>query len=158
MPRREWIAQQASGRRGQLTRLALPPSGLDDPPDKVAAPHPARRPRGPAAGQRDAAAIRVQLFGNLAAGLPAADDQHRPRLERVRAAVFFAQELVDTRWDLRRVGRPERTLVSTRRDDHASRRDPAARRAEPESLAVGVERRHSAPLTNRGPEGISPSL
>ena len=79
--------RRAAGTAG-CDRLAEE-SRLLEPPDEVAATQPARRPRGLPARQDDVPAGFPELLGELAARLPAADDQDRARRQARLVAVLL---------------------------------------------------------------------
>ena len=92
---RENVAGQAGGGRRQRLDGCVAEARLDDPPDQIVAAEPARRPGHLAAGEHDVAARGVELLGDLAAGLAAADHEDSARGQLRLAPVVLDVELVD---------------------------------------------------------------
>jgi hypothetical protein len=78
VPGHQHVAGEPSGRARQGLEGGVQVAARSRPPDEIAAVDPARRPGGLPAGQDDLASGIVQLLGELAAGLPASDDQNGP--------------------------------------------------------------------------------
>jgi hypothetical protein len=83
------IRAEAGRRRRQGRDRLVEEARFEKPPDEVAAAQPAGRPGGLPARKDDLAAGLPQLLRQLAARLPAPDDQDRPR----RQAGFVAEPL-----------------------------------------------------------------
>ena len=73
------VADKTRRRRGELVRGAIEEAGLPKPPDDVPTANAAGHPRASTAGEEDLPPGLVQLLGQLASGLAAADDQHIAR-------------------------------------------------------------------------------
>ena len=130
---------RAAGVGSELDRI-IEEAGLEDPPDEVVIAEPARRPRRPPAREEDLAAGLVQLLGDLAARLAAADDQHRPGGQLARIAVVLDVDLEQVRRERRRAGRPVRALVGAGAQDHRPRLERPVR---------GLEQRSRRPAAAR---------
>ena len=106
---------------------------LHQPPDEVSPSEPARRPRRPPAGDDHVAAGLVQLLGDLAARLGAADDEHAAGRERLLVAIVVHVDLEQVR--RQRVGgrRPVGALVRARGEDDGAGAQLPGRRAQDES-------------------------
>src|SRR5438309_12125739 len=121
-------------------------------------PESPRRPGAPAAGEENVAPRLVELFGDLASRLPAADDENAAGRKRLGVGVLLGEELHEVLGKLRRVGWQVWTLVAARRDDHGPRAHFSGRRAQDELIAVSFERRNRAALLHRRVERVGPTL
>ena len=90
---RQGVRAEAGGGRRQGRHRLVEEARRLQPPDEVAASHPAWPPRSLPAGKDDLAAGFPQLFGHLAARLPAADDQDRPGRQRGLVSVVLDVDL-----------------------------------------------------------------
>ena len=129
--RRLHVGEQPSSGSGNDSTVVEEPR-LERPPRQVPATEPAGEPRSPPTGQGDITACQVQLLGDLAPRLAAADDQHRTRRQFRRVAVVLD---VDLQQILRERGRswPVGPLVGAGAEDHCPGDDLAGRRLEEET-------------------------
>ena len=88
-----------------------------EPPDDVVVPDPPRGPARAAARQEDVATRLVELLGDLAARLPAADHEHRARRQLAGVAVVLHVDLEQVAGQRRRARRPVRPLVRAGAED-----------------------------------------
>lgn len=90
---RSRVRSEAGCRRRQGRDRLVEVARRLQPPDEVAATQPAGRPRGLPAREDDVAAGFLQLLRQLAARLPAADDQDWPRWQAGRVSVVLDIDL-----------------------------------------------------------------
>ena len=129
-------------------------AGLDQPPDEVSPPDASRSPRCPAAGEDNIASGVVQLLGDLATRLCAADHEHAAGRKGSLVAVSL-------RVDLEEIGRQRvgargtmRTLVGARGEDDGAGTELSAGRLEGETVAHRLDRVDRHVLTHGSPGGI----
>jgi hypothetical protein len=91
----EDVGEEPSLRGGQRAHRLVDEARLYQPPEEVVAAEPAGGPRRAAAREEDLAPGLVQLLRELAAGLPAADHEHRPGREAGGLGVVVGVEARD---------------------------------------------------------------
>ncbi len=148
--RREDVGRQPCGRRGQgLDRLIEEP-GLEHPPHDVVPAEPPWDPRRTAAREEHLSAREPQVLGDLAARLPASDDQDATRGQRLGVPVVLGVELEQAARERCRARGSVRSLVRTGAHHDGVCCDLAARGPEDEPVAVPrLERRDLDPLAHR---------
>ena len=127
VPGHQDVSEEPRGRARQRLETGVQEAARGRPPDEIVAAHPARRPGRLSAGHDDLASGIVQLLGELAAGLPAADNQHRPWRELTLVPVVRDVQLEQARWQRRCGRRAVRAPVGACGDDdrvrvHVARR------------------------------------
>ena len=127
------IAEQPRCRGRKVRQRSIPEARLEDPPDQVMAAHAPRRPQASPAGQDDLAAILVELFGQLASGLAAADYQHSAWGQRGRVAVLLGEQLGHPDREVAGSWRYEGSLVAAGGDHDSSCLEPSSRCLELEA-------------------------
>src|SRR5665213_4444634 len=90
------VPEQARRWRRQRVRRPVEEPALGHPPDDIAARQTAGHPPGATAGEENRAPRLMELLGQLAAGLTAADHDHGSRGQDARVGVLLGQELHDT--------------------------------------------------------------
>src|SRR5262249_55318937 len=109
--RREDVREQACARARQIRKRLVAQAGLEQPPHQISVGEPARRPVDAPAREDDVASGFVELFRDLAPGLPAAYDQHAARMKLVGIAIAVGVDREDTVRKRRGGRRSMRTLV-----------------------------------------------
>jgi hypothetical protein len=146
------------GRRvGQVGWPLVHEPGLDQPLDGLAAPVPEGEAPDRAGGQDHPPAGGQEVLGDLAAGLGAADDQHRPLRELAGMAVAGGVDLHDpVREGAGERGTPRPVLVAGG-DDHGPGPDLAGVGAQGEAPPVGTSRVTPTPSRTGRPSASRPS-
>ena len=135
----------------EIAHVALPGDAVPPPP----APW---QTAGAADREPDIAARPVQLLGDLAAGLPGADDQDAARRQHVRALVVVGGKLLQAARQAFGNGRDMRRLVCARRHDDIARAVNVLACLHLESVARTPHRQHLDPAAHRRAEGRRPAL
>src|ERR1700693_889119 len=107
------VAEEPRHRRGKLVRSTVHVARLDHPPDCVMAIHPSWHPDAPATREEYLAARLVNLFRQLAPGLPAPYDHDGTWRQGGWIRVFLGEELHDVVGEQFRTGGTMGALVCT---------------------------------------------
>ena len=155
--RRHRVRDETGGRGRQARDRLVEEAGRLEPPDEIAAGHPARRPGGLPAREDDVAAGLPELLGELAARLAAPHDEHRPGWKAGLVPVLLEedpQEPGRQRLGSRRV---VRALEGAGGEDDAGRAHVAEGRPGEEPARLPVDRRdvHALPDGEPGGGGVS---
>ena len=135
------VAGQAEAGIGQVGRsrhrrpeLVAPTRETGEPAEDVAAPVPPREAPGRPDGQDDRPPCREQLLGDLDAGLPGSDDEHRAGRERHGVPVVVRVDLGDPCRQGRADRRDPRVVEAPDRDDDLASIDRSIARLEPQAV------------------------
>src|SRR6516164_7408117 len=125
-PRDVRLAAKFRVRGGKFVDGAVIVAKPREPPVGVLAAVATWRAPGAADGQKDLSTRFIELFGDLRAGLRAADDQHSPRQKLLRVAIAVGMKLLDPGWKGAAQSGKLRRLIEARRNDNVARYNPFA--------------------------------
>jgi hypothetical protein len=112
------IARHTGLRARELGQRGLEKTGVDQPADRVATIDAARNPRRATAGEEHVTAGRMDLLGQLAAGLTTADNENFAGSKARRAGIAFGVDDLDGEGQRRGPGRPIGPLIRSGRKHH----------------------------------------